>query len=667
MSQAEQIGDAASAGNEAGRAGGLAGRIKRYPGRASLAAFFVVMTALVFVLPAAPFSIDNFLYFEMARAMAEEGSFALVDPGRPVGAPPLTLNFTYAIEGEVYPQYPGGYALVAAPFYAVGGFHGLVMLNVLAACVCAALTFRIAVVLYGEREAAWLASGLFAGASFAAVYALGVWPHLLTLALILCGVERAAAAGRDGEARPLLALAFGGLAFGLALNVRVDALFPAAAVLIWLRLFAFPGRRLAALAFVAGFAPGLLLASGVNWVKFGDPSPFSYGPKEGLDSAAAYGPLILAAVVGAVALFVFDARWRWVGDVVARVRTRNGALVALGLLVVGLLLVPAVRTLAFNMYVLVFDLQRLSPETWQPGVERGADGVVTFWGRYKKALVQSLPWIALAIGPVWAFVRGEQARAHALMLGVIAAPIVFYSLNQWHGGLSYSMRYFLPAVPMLAVLAGLGLRRVLGNQRAAWRRAAMTAVAVVACGAPLVATAAVDPFRDAAWMHYLPASVVALGLGVCVVLLLVRPGMAAARRGASLLAGAAVGLAVLINLFDLTSVSHRKGHVAMLDRAMAAAVPTDALVVSGFNEAFGAARLGGAGVLDPASQSGEAVRDAISAYRLAGRCVYAYPATAIDAVDGASRSDWRRSEIPGLAEAFGGIYQPVDQGQGCDP
>ncbi len=637
------------------------------PERVALGGFFLVLTAMVMALPTAPFSIDNMLYIEMARAMAEQGTFSIAGEPGIVPADWLSISLTYGIGGQVYPQYPGGYALLSAPFYVLGGVRGLAMMNVLAACAILALTYRIALQLYADRMIARIAVALLAAASFLTVYAVGVWPHLVTLALLLAGVDRILVAAQPDQHRKLVQLCAAGLCCGLALNLRVDVMFPAAALLVWLRLFAMPSDRTAALAYLAGFAPGLILASSINMIKFGERSPLTYGPTDGTDSLSGYPVLLLLAAAGAIALFVVDASAPWVARCVRALRSRKGA-IALSLSALAVIaLIPPARQLAVNFYVLVFDLQQLDPLRWQTGVERGADGFIAFWGAYKKAFLQSLPWAALMIAPVWAFLRGEQAREHALALGVIAAPLVFYSLNQWHGGYSFSMRYFLPALPFVAILAGHGLRGALGADRTHWRWFVVGGAAMLAPGAVLVMQAAANPDAVAPQWHYYPAMILLAALAIVSIAVLARPQESRARLAQAGLAGGAVAVAVLVNLVDVQSFAQRKAFVATLNTHVADAVDEGALVLSVFDESLALARRQGVGAMNPKTQSGEVVAEAISAYRLAGRCVYAYMDGAFDAMHPISRADWRRSPIPGVNGELGALYQPVDQDPACDP
>lgn len=637
------------------------------PRRTGLAAFFIILTITALGLPAAPFSIDNMLYIEMARAMAENSSFSIALPAGVVPPEWLSISLTYGMNGGVYPQYPGGYALIAAPFYALMGVHGLALMNVIAACAIVFLTHRIALRQYGDRTTADIAAVLLAVASFLSVYAVGVWPHLVTLALIMAGVERAVCAAETSGRRALVQLSLAGLAFGLAINLRVDAIFPAAAVVIWLRLFAFPSNRLAALALIAGMVPGVVIASVINYIKFQEFSPFSYGPTEGTDSVSGYAAMIPALAVAGIVLMAMDWSAPWVGQMVKALRSRKGA-IAIGAACLGaLLIVPAVRQFAFNVYVLVFDLQQLEAVNWQAGVARGEDGFIAFWGAYKKAFLQSLPWAGLMVAPIWAFIMGRRAKAHALALGVIAAPIAFYSLNQWHGGYSFSMRYFLPALPFVAILSAVGLRHAIGEERSRWRVFIAAGAVVLVPGLLLIAPGMSDPDHNMAELHYYPAMLALAGLAGLSMVSIWRPDNKTVRSARLAAAGGAVAIAVLVNVFDVLSFAHRKDFVATLNHHVAGAIADGPLVLSVFDESLAQARAEGAGVMNPRTQPAQRLSDAIRAYRLSGRCVYVYLDDTFDSMQEVSRADWRLSPIPGVRGELGALYQPVGQEGGCDP
>ncbi len=197
----------------------------------------------------------------MARSVAENAALHIGANGGVDGAPALTKALTKAKDGLVYPQYPSGYALLAAPFYKAFGVHGLMLVNALSFAACMFLTFRLAERFYNARVAAY-AAAIFALATFAPTYAFAIWPHMIALLFWLAGFYLAvAAADAPNRKSRYLRLLFAGLAIGAGINIRIDVFLAAIAIFLWLRAFARPDDRLAPLALIVGAVPGLLLAA----------------------------------------------------------------------------------------------------------------------------------------------------------------------------------------------------------------------------------------------------------------------------------------------------------------------------------------------------------------------------------------------------------------------
>ena len=99
------------------------------------------------------------------------------------------------------------------------------LMNALATFASIVLMWRIAFELFGDRYIATASAMIFSLATFAPTYALGIWPHMLSLSFLLGAVYcclRAADASKNLSAAPWL-LATGWL-IGAGVNIRVDAI-----------------------------------------------------------------------------------------------------------------------------------------------------------------------------------------------------------------------------------------------------------------------------------------------------------------------------------------------------------------------------------------------------------------------------------------------------------
>ena len=101
----------------------------------------------------------------------------------------------------VAPTAPPLYALVALPF-SLGGFPGLFFLQVLAFCAGGACVFVLARRLRPTGSSPWLALVLYGLGGYLLEYALGLWPHALSVALAAAALLAAAAEGLGWSANP---------------------------------------------------------------------------------------------------------------------------------------------------------------------------------------------------------------------------------------------------------------------------------------------------------------------------------------------------------------------------------------------------------------------------------------------------------------------------------
>ncbi len=581
----------------------------------------LLLTIGAFLAPAVPFIIDGGVYLDMVDSLVRNHSLAIGGNGGVEGAPPLTKLLTIAHNGQVYPQYPSGYAFIAAPFYLAFGVSGLMMLNGLCFALSIWLTYLLSRRFYSD-ETARLAAGVFAFATFAPTYMLAIWPHMIALAFWLGAVYLAVAADEaQHRKKSLLLFGLSGLLVGAGLNVRVDVFLAGLIVFFWLRLAARPGDRMAALLVLCGVAPGLLAAAVLNEMKFGAFLPLSYGKTAGLTSFAPYLPLAMIGVIAFLAAWAFNIP-ALLKTAHSKIRnTHAGAITVVFIACV--LLAPPLRDLVWRMltgiYVLVFNLQAHNAY-FQDGVEPNVYGQLLFWGYPKKALIQSIPWMALAIIPlVYAF-RTRIARAASLSALAIAAPICFYALNQWHGGGSYSMRYFLPALPFLAMLSAEGFRRLSGdiklNRQAIL--AALLAAAALYLGLQELGQTFPRLFVPAALY---PQWIIAALLAVLIVLVLFTNN-SRMRKACVATAVFAFAYALAINVYE--EVGHERTRAEQKVRAAdsSAPLPAGSLVITPMQTSLIPAERRGVFVMAAAEKTAREAGLAAEAFARAGRCVY---------------------------------------------
>ncbi|MCZ6448459.1 MAG: hypothetical protein O6831_09495, partial [Alphaproteobacteria bacterium] len=330
---------------------------------AALALAFVVHA--LFFAPAGFLTTDEFLYAAMTERLVEAGSLFFSNGYLETPSAALRLLFLTPTAQGLTPQYPAGYAFLAAPFFMLGGVRGMIFLNTLGALGLLWATYRFAKILFEDENLALNAALILGLATFIGDYAFAVLPHMiasLCMALAACF----AATSQRGETRTGVHAALAGLCIGIGINIRVDVIIIAPLLAAW--LIGSSGGAIGRIcALGAGMVPGLAAASALNYLKFGSFSPITYGRVEvaqGTDlstigsyqatigSYQEFLPLLVLGLLATVAFGFGRVRELFLG-------WRGFAIMALGLAAV--MVVPATSGIAMRMlkglYVLLVDLQ----------------------------------------------------------------------------------------------------------------------------------------------------------------------------------------------------------------------------------------------------------------------------------------------------------------------
>lgn len=420
-----------------------------------LGALLVLAVSIAFLVPSGLYNIDEFVYTLGADTLSREGSLAVRNGWDIYGSEGLKLGFLREGPNGIVPQYPPGTALLAAPLFDMLGARSLILLNAISAALTVWMTYLLGRHCYGDARTGMVAAGILLFCTFLAEYAFGIWPHAMSMAAALGAFYMAVrATGTMGRRAFGWALA-AGLAIGAGFLIRLDTILivPVVGTFVILNARA-PAISLAGGAL--GLLPGILGASLANQVKFGTFNPLSYGGGTGGGTdASAHAVAAVVGIVGVLALFAIrHIRWT---NALRRIALASGlAAVALAFLH------PALRGFAGDyargLWDLGYDLTGVSEG--RPGATEKTGPIRWFWGQPKKALAQSLPWLGiLAIFLVrpWTAATRKWHLTFALALFVWSLPFVPRS---WHGGFGMNMRYFLPVVPFLALLAAHAVSRL---------------------------------------------------------------------------------------------------------------------------------------------------------------------------------------------------------------
>lgn len=427
-------------------------------GRMGASLVLAISAALILIAVfASPgfYNVDETVYFMAAHALFSTGSLGVENGFEAFGSNDLKIWLLIAGPSGLAPQYPAGSAIAAAPLIPILGKHALMAINVAAAVGVLFATHALARRLFGDVRTADLSIIILAVCTFFTEYAVGHWPHMpsvfftiLALWVFLSAMVRDRHAWR---------LAFwSGLAVGAGLLFRLDGVLilppiAAAAILYAVR----PWQVI--LGGGAGLLPAMILLSMTNHLKFGTWNPISYGSSGGAIDPTSH----LGAGIAMLLVLAMLVALRQFGDGTAR--TRWIVLIAFAAVCAALAVSPVssvVTKFTTGAYALLIDSTAIVDPRAEVAAQ--ADGTLLFWGLPKKALGQSLPWLG-ALGLLLGSAFGARRRAVTIVLLVFAAWTLPFILRSWHGGLGSNMRYFLPVVPLLAILTAWIVHRLSGQ------------------------------------------------------------------------------------------------------------------------------------------------------------------------------------------------------------
>lgn len=435
----------------------------------------IVLLAVSFLVSPGLFNIDEVVVYAGARAFLSTGGVAVENGWPEFASRDLSLWILVPGPHGLAPQYPVGPAVLGAPLLAAFGARGLMLLNVLAAIGTLFVLWELAKRHFGGAAVALTSVALLVGATFWLEYVYAIWPHsvgifCVTLALLLV------LDGLVAETRFELKALAAGAALGFGLLFRTDTILALPALGLVAILFARRPFRMGA--FVGlGLLPFVIATSAVNYAKFGTLNPLSYGQATaGSTTLSSHlAPIVGLALVSLVLVGSRFTTWR---------PGKREYSIALAAAVLVLILSPAAGALAqrylAGAWGLLVDSTIIHDP--RPGVQAGPGGVLSFWGLWKKALGQSMPWLGLLFLAFHGPRDHELRRLQWIVLIVAAVWSLPFFMRAWHGGMGSNMRYLLPLVPMLCALSArllLDLARPIANAPTAVAIGGMAGVVVI--------------------------------------------------------------------------------------------------------------------------------------------------------------------------------------------
>ncbi len=404
------------------------------------------------------FITDEAVYLLGADTFRLTGDFIIDNGIRRFGSLDLAwLHFLPDGPNGQTTQYPPGTSIVGGWLLTLFDVRGFVLLNVAATIGCLFVTRALARLLFGDDRIALAATLLFLFGSFVVEYAVGLWPHMVSVLAVNLSLFLFLKALFSGE-RIFLLSALSGLVLGTGMVFRIDTilLLPVIGLVTLLFVPQWQGAIRIGLGGLSGLAGPVLLMAAINSHRYGTWNPLSYGPDQS-GGAALIGYLSQAVIILVLAAGLIAAR-----ALGPRVPGRLWAALIIAFGAGALLLSPQIRDLG-QAYALGV-LRLIVDATWindpRSGIVAKPDGTLIFWGLSKKALGQSLPWIGILlalVGLSWA----DKRRSIVIALVLIGVWTLPFLIRSWFGGGGSNMRYFLPVLPVLSILAAWVIARLM--------------------------------------------------------------------------------------------------------------------------------------------------------------------------------------------------------------
>jgi len=404
-------------------------------------------------------SIDESLYHMMSKSFAATGGLEIWTGYREFPSWELAHEYIRVHFGRPVSQYPYLFPVITLPFYLLTGFYGLFLFNSLAFVGLVALVFATAYKLFRDKNLALNSCFILILATYAWEYSQAAWPHTTSTLFVTAAFYLAASAYFAEAFKSRLIFAFAaGLTAGFAPGVRMDAFLVLPCVLLPF-LFTRPSRPLEAVVVLAGALPGIGLLAVTNYIKFGVLSPFSYGTGYGGHTPGL--PIELIAIFGTL----LAGAWALSrAPVVALMKSSKAPVIGLAAaVVVAVVLIPATQKIILKLlsgaYMMLVDLRIHDMNIREPALDRTPGGSLVYIGGLKKSLLQSVPYLAALIVPLFALRRRDSDFPGLAMLFLMpVATAGFFAYVRDHGGLCLNLRFFVAVLPFTSILSAYAIR-----------------------------------------------------------------------------------------------------------------------------------------------------------------------------------------------------------------
>ncbi|MGO9121743.1 MAG: ArnT family glycosyltransferase [Desulfomonilaceae bacterium] len=418
-----------------------------------------ILISIFFVIPGY-LLIDEALYHWTVKNLSQSHDYTIWNGFEEFPSLELVHHHFEIHSGHLFPTWPPLIAVFQLPFYLLFGFYGLFVLNSIAFMGTVILVFAIAKKILDDQDLALNSCLIFALCTFGWEYSQAAWPHATAMFFGLSSFYLGVYAYYAPKSSGALLYSFAaGLMAGLATGLRYDSIFYLGSVVL-LFFFARPWRLREIFMICLGAAPALTLSSTVHYINFGVFWPLYRGTSF-LGVYQHESPLGFGLVAACfILIFWVATRERYSSFVTTNRKLFLAGFVGITLLAIT---IPYTRDIIFleanRVYKMVVDLRIHDPAIMEPASSRSASGGLVYMNAQKKALLQSLPYLAVLFIPFFRVLRADSEWANLCILFLVPTAFVAF-ISHWndHGGLCLNMRYLLPVLPFTSILTAYAWR-----------------------------------------------------------------------------------------------------------------------------------------------------------------------------------------------------------------
>lgn len=396
------------------------------------------------------FSIDDIGYYLMGKSFSDDLSFKVWTGFEEYKTTAFGIfQPVYPLNGDsLYVKYPPFYAFISAPFYKMFHLQGLFILNILSFAGTIYFLYLFSLYLFDNRKIAERVVIVYVFSTFAVEYAIGLWPHILSVLLIVSGNYFILKYLKSDNAY-LFHLLTGSAILSIATGVRLQNIVffgLALAAVIFIKR----DSKAVLLSLLAGL-PFIVFQGVINKSRFGSFDPFSYGHYKGKNLGYYLQYPEYFVLVGLfVFLFFLMVRKRKLSLKIKYSIISLSALV----LITGIFSNKVLSGIFYYwLYTFYCNLVDLTVFYNTKDLIKGESGALLFGGIVKKSILQSCPYLLLSfLTPVFMFRGKIEKNISVFLTALFIVPLAFISFFFFHGGYAFNVRYAMELLPFAVIL-----------------------------------------------------------------------------------------------------------------------------------------------------------------------------------------------------------------------